>query len=264
MDRGRTISGRGLRGGAGLKLLVALSALFSFVALAWMLLLPKYLEVCVQRETGFSCSVKVLMCNPFMGHVRVSGLSLDNPPSFESPGFVRVRSLEGDLSLMSYFTDQWVVEDLDVDVERLVIVTDAAGRSNASAFAAALNAGNAAGSPRRSWLVRRLRLRLGTLEIIDGPPGHGPARTYALGIDHRFTSVSNPSQLLIPSLLRSLGPAEAATGFSRWIPGGFGSTLSRELKTLSSGSMSVIRQLGTKAQRDAHDLFHALEQSLKP
>ena len=258
-----TGASRGRQGGAGLKLLVLLAALFSFVALAWMVALPRYIEGRVTAETGFPCSVATLMCNPFAGRIQVAGLTVENPVSFPAPGFVRLRRLEGELSLISYFTDQWVMDDLDVDVERLDLVTDWSGRSNAAAFSAALASRPQTGAPKRSWLVRRLRLRIDTLGVRDGRSG-GVAKEYRLGIDHTFTSISSPAQLLVPSLLRSLGPAETATGFSRWVPGGFGAALGTGLQGLSLGGLKVLKQAGSGARRGMGDLFHALEQSVKP
>ena len=168
------------------KVCLSLGLLFALVSLAWMVFLPAIVQRELRESTGFDFRVSVLKVDPFTGQVFVRGLSARNPPGYPSPDFVELRELRADVSVFSWmFSRHVVVNELDVDTERIAIIRRHDGKSNAGEFMAAFSgAGSAAPSApgSRDYFVRKLHIRLGELSVEDFTGSKSDKKVYKLDI----------------------------------------------------------------------------------
>src|ERR1019366_8663752 len=216
MGRGRRLHGaraldpardRRLQVSGSVKACLFLGGMFALAALAWMAFLPAVVEHELHAVTGFNVRITSLAANPFTGRVVVGGLSAGNPPGYPEPDFVELRGLRADIDEFSWvFTGRLVVNELDLDAAKGELVLQANGKSNASEFAGAFSrsgAGAAAGAPPApskpfKYLVRKLRIRLDRVVVAAFSGSRKDERTYDLRIDHNFSNVTDPRQLLVP------------------------------------------------------------------
>lgn len=255
-----------------MKTVLLLCVVFAFAALAWMAFLPSVVERELRAVTGFDVRVDVLSANPFTGRVAARGVAARNPGDYPTPEFVDLRSLSADVNVFSYLLgDRLVIESLDVDLGSVEIVRRRDGHSNAGDFVGAFSrregpeAGGAPAKPGRpfQYLVKALHLRLDRLVIADYSGSRPEVKTYDLGIDHRFTNVSDPKQLLVPDVVRSLYSFGLRRDTEQLLPGGFGRAL--------ADAVGAAAHVGTKL-KDAtqktgeyfRGLLDKLEQSAKP
>jgi len=255
------------------KACLLLGGLFALGALAWMAFLPALVEGELRSVTGFDVRVAVLAANPFTGRVLARGLAAKNPPGYPTPDFVTLRELKADVNVFSWiFTDRIVINELDVDAEKVVIVRQRGGKSNAGDFAAAFSRGGgapsggpAAAAPRgpARYLIRKLHIRLGQLVIADYSGPRPDGSSYDLNIDHTYVNVSSARQLLVPEVVRSLTSFGLHHDAAQLLPGDFG----RALADAVGGAADVgakLKDAGQKAGKYLKGLFDKLEQSGKP
>ncbi len=255
------------------KACIFLGGIFALAALAWMAFLPALAQHELRAVTGFDVRVEVLTANPFTGSVVVEGLSAKNPPGYPVADFVELRGLRADINEFSWlFSDRIVVNELDLDVEKVELVLQGNGKSNAGEFmgafsrrgagAAASGAGAAAPRPAR-YLIRRLRLKLDRLVVADYTKPNADEKSYGLHLDTTFNNVSDARQLLVPEVVRSLYAFGLHRDVSQLLPGEFGKAL--------ADAVGGAAQVGTRlkdASKKASDYFKGvldkLEQSAKP
>jgi hypothetical protein len=248
-----------------------LGGLFALAALAWMAFLPAVVESELRAVTGFDVRVHVLAANPFTGRVVVRGLAARNPPTYPAPDFVQLRELQADVSIFSWvFTDRIVVDDLFVDVPKVEIVRRADGTSNLGEFAAAFSRpagapgapGAAQGKPAR-YLIRKLRIRLEQLVIADYSGGRHDEAAYRLNMDHTFSDVSDPRQLLVPDVVRSLYTFGLRQDTAKLLPGDFGRALAEAVGGVAQVG-GKLKDAEKKTGEYLKGLFDKLEQTAKP
>lgn len=253
------------------KALVALGGLFALAALAWMAFLPALVERELRAVTGFDVRVEVLTANPFTGSVVVEGLSARNPAGYPAPDFIELRGLRADIDEFSWLlTDRIVLNTLDLDAEKVELVLERDGTSNAGAFAAACSRGRpgpaapgpAPARPAR-YLIRKLHVRLDRLVVADYSRPNSDEKAYDLHLDETFINVSDPKQLLVPEFIRSLHAFGLHRDVSQLLPGDFGKAL--------ADAVGGAAQAGSRlkdATRQATDYLRGaldkLEQSAKP
>ncbi len=210
------------RGGCGLRLLILLVVIGAFGSLAWMTLLPSLFTRAVRERTGFDAEITSLAANPFTGRVSLRGLVMTNPPNFPSPDYLQVRAFEADADVWSLFGERLVIATLSIDVRQITLVRRAYGPTNLESFLV-----NLAGpqprppSAKSPVLIRELRLRLDTLVLADYSEAKPRVRTFALGLDQRFGSISSAGQLLGPEILRGLAEREVAVELAPFLPPDF-------------------------------------------
>jgi hypothetical protein len=255
-----------------LKACLLLGGVFALAALAWMAFLPAVVERELRSVTGFDVRVTTLAANPFTGRVVVEGLVANNPPGYPVPDFIELRGVRADIDEFSWiFSDRLVIRELDLDAAKVELVLQGNGRSNAADFAAGFSRpGGAAAAPAvpapakpMKYLVRRLHIRLDRLVVADFSGSRKEEKTYDLKIDHTFSDVSNPSQLLVPDVIRSLYPFGADRDMGRLLPGDFG----RDLGDALGGAHQVgskLKDAGKKAGDYLKGFWDKLEQSAKP
>lgn len=250
---------------------LCLCGLFALASLAWMAFLPALVERELSSVTGFDFKVQVLAANPFTGRVVVRGLAARNPPEYPAPDFVQLRELEADVDIYSCLvSERIVINDLYVYAPKIEVVRRADGTSNVGEFAAAFSGGaSAAGVPAAAarrptqFVIRKLRIRVEQLVVADYSGGKHDEKTYSLNIDHSYSNVSDPRQLLVPDVVRSLYTFGLRQDTAKLLPGDFGQAL--------SDAVGGVVQVGSKlkaAEKKTGEylkgLFDKLEQSAKP
>jgi hypothetical protein len=255
-----------------LKTVVFLCGLFALAAIAWMLLLPTLVERELRSITGFDIRVEVLAANPFTGHVSVRGLSARNPVGYPVPEFVELRELRADVNEFSWLLGgRLVVDDLYLDAGSIQIVRRHDGRSNAGDFAAAFSPGEAGGTPGAQplpakpfqYLIRTLHLRLSRLVIADYSGSDPEVKVYNLDINHTFSNVSDPRQLLVPEIVRSLYSFGLRRDTEQLLPGGFGHALADAVGAAAHVGVKL-KDATQKTGEYFKGLLDKLEQSAKP
>ncbi len=247
-----------------LKLLVFLVVIAAFAALAWMLLLPVVFTNRIRASTGFDATVTSLVVNPVSGTVRVKGFGLTNPPTFPVSEFLGVREFSADVRMKTLWSEQWVIESMIVDVERVTLVKREDGITNAQAFERNLKEARErerrppSSKPERTFLVRELRLRVNELVVADHSGRRPTERTFALGIEQDYKDVTSMEQLLTPAALRPLAPV--AVALSGFVPGNLGAAIDEAARA----SAGKLKEAGRKTTEAVRGFFDALEESRKP
>jgi len=254
------------------KALVLLGGVFALCALAWMAFLPAVAEYELRETTRFDISMEIVAVDPFTGNVVVRGLTANNPVGYPAPSFVVLRSLTADVSVFSLlFSDRVVIDDLDLDVAKVELVRLHDGTTNTGQFMASFKktspavAGAAPTPPKKAptYLIRKLHVRFDQLVVLDESGPKTDEKSYDLHIDQRFTDISSPGQLLVPSVVRNLHAFGLHHDVEGLLPGEFGNALA----TAVGGAADVGEKLKDAAQEAGQYLkgeFDKLEQKAKP
>lgn len=242
----------------------ALAILAALAAAWWAYFLPSIVERQLRAVTGFDVTVAVLRANPATGRVYVRGLSASNPRGYPSPTFIEIRQMSADVNAFSWFFGRrFVVNELDLDAERIDVIRQHDGRSNAAEFMAAFSRPAAEGSGEhrplfrpRPYLVKSLRIRLAELDIEDYSGSNPYKKVYRLNIDQSYTNVSSAGQLLVPQVVHTLYSFGLRRDIAQLLPGDFGKALAGAI-----GGASAVGSDLTGALKKAID---KLEQRPKP
>jgi hypothetical protein len=204
-------------GGTVFKLIVVMAVLASATVLAWMLFLPSVAQKAMKGQSEFGTRIDHLSANPFSGRFKGEGLRLDNPVRFGGGRFADVASFAGVVEVGSVTTSELVIETLTLDISKLVLVVDPAGKSNLDAFGASFAGGPVETLPHYAIaglplvgegpsqvVIRRLELTLGRLEVLD-LAGEQPIRV-GDDLNYRYTyeNVRRVEQLFTPDFLARL------------------------------------------------------------
>jgi hypothetical protein len=248
------------------KACLVIGVLFAALSLAWMVFLPRVVEHALRSTTGFDIRLAVLKVDPFTGRVVVEGLTAKNPPSYPSPDFFELRQLRADVSIFSwFFSDQFVVNELDVDTAKIALIRQHDGKSNAGDFMAGFSGGAARPETRkpRRYLVKRLHIRLEELYVADYTGMATDKKVYKLNIDQTYTNITDPRQLLVPKVVNTLYSFGLHHDFAKLLPGEFGQALADTV----GGAAHVGSMLKSAVQKTGDSLkgtLDKLEQSPKP
>jgi hypothetical protein len=249
------------------KALLFLAALFALAALAWMAFLPAFAERELRAVTGFDVKVPILSANPFSGRLYVQGLTAKNPSGYPSPDFVEIHSLQADMQVFSLlFGDQVVIDDMDLNIGTIDIIRLKNGKSNVAECGAAFSppaAPGAPAAPARKFLVKRLHIRMEKLVVEDYTGFNPERRSYALHLDHFYTNVSDPRQLLVPDVVRTLYSFGLHHDTARLLPGDFGVALATAVDGVAQVG-SKVKDATQKTGEFFKGLLDKLEQSPKP
>jgi hypothetical protein len=206
---------------------LAIGLVLALASLAWMVYLPGIVERELRAATGFDVRVAVLKVDPFTGHILVMGFTVKNPAAYPTPEFVDLRTVRANVSLYSwFFSDQFVINELDIDTKEIALVRQHNGKSNAGDFMAAFSGGAAApASKHRTYLVKKLHIRLEELYVADYTGLGTDRKTYKVNIDRSYTNVTDPRQLLVPDVVHTLYSFGFHHDFAKLLPGDFGQAL---------------------------------------
>lgn len=254
------------------KFCIFFGGIFALAALVWMVFLPAVVGRELSSITGFDIRVAVLTADPFTGRVLVRGLAANNPQGFPMPDFVQLRELRSRVEVFpSIFSDRIVVDDLDIDVGKIVLMRRKDGKTNAGEFMAAFarrgsGPSQAGGAPAPAkpvrYLVKNLRLRIDRLVIADYSGAKPDERTFDLKIDQSYSDVTDTRQLLVPGVVRTLQSFGLHHDVARLLPGDFGAALAAAVGGVAQVGEGV-KDTVKKAGQDLKGLFEKLEQSPK-
>jgi hypothetical protein len=248
----------------GAKIGILLGCVFAVLALVWMIFLPAAVDYELRSVTGFDFHVAVLSADPFTGHVVVRGLSARNPPAYPDPDFIEVRELRGDVGLFSWlFSNRIVIDDLNIDIEKIVLVRAHNGKTNAGDFMAAFSKakGSSTGpapAPRKPtpYLIKKLHLNFDRLVVVDFSGSKKDEKVYTLHIDETFINVADTRQLLVPQVLKNLQAFGLHHDIAKLLPGDFGKAL--------AGAVGGLKDTASKTGDYLKSFLDKLEQKQNP
>ena len=132
-----------------------------------------------KASSGLTCEVN--KTNLFVGRIHLENLVLLNPPPYRQPEAIRVRRIVLDVEPASFLGDgRREIEEMEIDLDRVTLVggADPLRDNNLAALGRALSAGaQAAAEPAPGeerpvdFRIRKLRLRVGGLTLIQAAPG---------------------------------------------------------------------------------------------
>jgi len=249
-----------------------LAGALALLALAWMAFLPTVVEHELRAATGFDIHVAVLSANPFTGRVVVRGLTANNPAGYPRPDFIQLRELRAEVRVFSWiFSDRIVIDSIDLDLGKIELVRRRDGTINAGEFVSMFTrrgsgpvsaAGSAASEKPVKYLVRSLHLRIGQLVVADYSGATPDEKAYGLNIDQTYANVTDPRDLLVPGVVRSLRDFGLRSDVARLLPGGFGSALGAAVAGATHLGTEV-KGAGKKAKDYLKGLLDKLELSPK-
>ena len=251
------------RGGALVRVLIFLVIIFAFLALAWMLFLPKVVTGQIRMRTGFDATIRRLAVNPVSGTIEMKGFVLTNPPTFPIEDFLEVREFQASARPTSLFSDQPTFDRMVVDAATVTLVKRKDGSTNAEAFQGNLEDYDgkrlvASKAKHRQVLVRQLDLRIDRLVIVDHSLREPTRREFTLNLRQSYTDVTRLDQLLEPDALKNLAPIALAIG--GLLPGEIGKLLTE----VGNSGVNLLQQAGRRTGERVKGFFDALEESKKP
>lgn len=217
------------------RLLAAAFALLLLGYLARNFLVRKALEAGVERQTGFPLTIGAVDFAPFAGRVELRDLRLDNPPGFRERAFLRLPALRVDYDTLSVLRRRPHLRALSVEASEAFLVTDDKGEKNT----AKLDAAGGSATPRRPlpYRIDALRVRVGTVTIVDESRGKSARRKLALHVDRTYRNVT------------------ASTSLSALVLGSVGAQIGGAAGDLGKGFGEAVKGAGTGASRAAGGLL---------
>jgi hypothetical protein len=279
--------GSSRRGGAFFKLLLFLVIFAGVITAAWIFFMPMLLTSTLSKRTGFDVKVQSLTFNPFAANVSVSGLVINNPHTFPRKDYLDIRSFRVKAPLKTFFEKNPELDIVELDIEQITFVRNSDGTLNTALFydrlfptpkaptpeepAAKGQKGTAGKAPapkpetpeapqpkRPDFLIRRLDLRIDKVTTEDHLGKNPNVKDFRLGIDQVYMNVTDPKQLLRPSVMKALSPV--ATAITGLIPGSLGAVFNSAVDA-SAGSAKDSKKKSADPMKTISD---TLEESRKP
>jgi len=253
-----------VRGGILFKLLALLAGLAALGVLAWMLFLPALVTQQIRARTGFDATIGQLACNPIAGTIEIKDLVVTNPPTFPVKEFVHLKSFSAKAERFSLASDLVVFDTMDVELGNVTLIKRMDGTSNSGAFERNLTEfaedqpRPPSSTPPRGYLVKKLRLRISQLTVVDYVRREQRKRVYKLDIDQAYVDVTGLAQIVEPKTLAALEPVALVA--RDLLPSGLRAAIEEALKPAATLLQEHQRELMNKSA----GFFDALEESKKP
>lgn len=133
-----------------------------------------------KASSGLTCEVNET--NLFVGRIHLENLVLRNPPAYRQPEAIRIRRIVLDVEPASFVGEgRREIEEMEIDLDRVTLVggADLLRDNNLAALGRALSAGAQAAAAEPApgeerpvdFRIRKLRIRVGGLTLIQGAPG---------------------------------------------------------------------------------------------
>ena len=262
---------RPTRAGAFVGLIVFMLVVAAIATLAWIIILPRAITGSASELTGFPTRLGSLYVNPFTGVFHGKTLVMQNPKDWGGDALAEVSVVSGQVNLMSLRKKTAVFETLRIEIDRLVVIIDAQGRTNIEAIGSRFSAATSAdpfvgshyvaagllggGEDPSDFLIEQLDLHIGLIEIHDH--GTNPVSQIRDDLDYQYTytDVSRYEQLITPKLLAQLAksPATLRVLLSSGLLGG-----------TAGNSSGGLQQLFERAEGAVNSFLQGLEQTGKP
>ncbi len=187
-----------------IRLIVVLIVLAAGLYLGRNFIARYAVQVGAEKMTGFPLKIGSLDLALIQNRIAVRDLSLLNPSEFKEPVFVEMPELTVDYDAGSMLGGTPHLNNLVVDLKRIVIVRTETGGSIAMKLKGALGGGGG----KSHYKVDTLRLKLGTVELYDYKMGDPMKRSIPLNIDetyHNFTDATDINRLVLLTVLKKAG-----------------------------------------------------------
>lgn len=214
------------KGGILAGLVACLVVLGAAAVLAWIFLLPVFLEETIETRLGVPIRIQRLVANPFSGELSVQGLVVENPVGFPGREFLSIRTLEATGDISEIWHGRWTLDHLSVHVARLTLMKDGAGRSN-------IDRVWAQGAPPLS--VKSLRLKVDQVAVFDSA---GRKTEYEIGFEKRSEWGHLMADTMLPLAKAIAAQGNAARECVQGVLGQTQSTTSVKGETLSQPSVN--------------------------
>lgn len=245
-------------GGVGLRLIAGLAVLFAFLALVWMLLLPRAVARLVRNRTGFEVRMRSFYLNPFTARLQVDGLTISNPPDYPQKDFLNIPELRIEARPGSVFSRTWRIDDALVHLSAVTLVRDARGGVNVRRFEEGSSgstvpkpAKGGSAKPNHAFWIGRLALQVDRVVIADYSGGRPLVRTFNVHFKHTYTNIAGMQGLAAPVAAIMARTGEAGRGF-----------LPRAGSLLHTASEDL-QAAGQKTGAAVKGLFESLEKKLR-
>lgn len=252
------------RGGILLKLAAFLVVVVAVTALVWMLFLPALISYQVRTRTGFDATIAQLACNPFAGTIELKDFVLTNPPTFPVKDFVQLKHFSAKAERGSFMGNPMVFETMDLELGNVTLIKRSDGVTNSAAFERNLEEFDRpqprppSSKPPRDYLVRKLRIRISQLTVVDFVRGEQRKRVYKLDLDQAYVDVNNLHQLVDSKAFAALEPVALVA--RDLLPSGLRAAVEEVLKPAEA----LLRERASDVGARANGFFDALEESKKP
>ena len=233
---------------------------------------PTFIANQVENFTDFQLTIR----DPYMrmqsGEVDFQGVVLKNPEDYPQPDFIDVNQLAVKVELSSVFTDTIVVDHADLDINNVALVVKKDKTSNAINFVDNLPvSGGDTGSkpkkkkksepkeaagPGKSFLIKRLTVKLGTVEIADYSSMTAVKEKAKINYERTFENVDDLQDVVGP-LVTDL-QARGMTLFAKYFAA---QVLSQPLDTVLKATEDLsgsAKGIGDTVAEGAGDLLKAI------
>ena len=175
------------QGSALRKLLTVLSGIALFLVMVGLLAVwamgrfsPKLLDSTLATQSGAHLAAEGNDTNLFLGRFAYQGLTITNPSRWSEREFLKVRRISVDLDPLTFLAGgRQTVNEVELDIDHLTIVgkADFLADNNAKDIfnglkgaAPVANPQPAPGpaTPKQSFLIKHLRVRVGRVTVISG------------------------------------------------------------------------------------------------
>lgn len=149
---------------------IVVVALAVVLVLARNVIARRSVEIGVAQVTGFPLEIGSVNVGLFSGKLDVQNLKLMNPPEFHGGTFVDLPLFKVEYKTLSMLTGSPHINELVVNVEQVVLVTNEKGEVNANALQAKLSAtsGGQAKSSEPSKETKKAKYRVDLVRIHIG------------------------------------------------------------------------------------------------
>ncbi|MDR3143906.1 MAG: hypothetical protein LBT64_00175 [Puniceicoccales bacterium] len=114
--------------------LIATLALLVIMA-SGNLWVPRFAETALTKASAFTTKIGKSNGSLFEGRIDFGDVEIKNPShAFDDENFMRIRRLFADVDVASLFKNTLVIEEVDIDVDHISIVTGFEGADNCSLF----------------------------------------------------------------------------------------------------------------------------------
>jgi hypothetical protein len=179
------------------KILLAAFAVLAALFLARNLIARKSVEIAVERLTGFPIEIGSVNLALFSSRIDARNIKLLNPPGFREKLFLELPQLHLDYRLGSILAGAPHINEMLLDIHKLVIVKNDKGESNAMKLKGVLSRGNTSGHYR----IDTLRVRIGTVTTVDRT---GKTRNLPLNLTATYHNITDSTDITRLVLLTAL------------------------------------------------------------
>jgi hypothetical protein len=230
--------------------LIAILVLVAAVVVFKDAIAKRILVQSVRAVTGISMKAKRVSLDPFKGALEVRGLRFFNPKGFPERVFADIPELFLNIDLGALFQRKVHIQEMRLNLERLILVRDASGRLNLSSLRPVQEKRESEKKPNKesepgNFQLAYLRLTIGQVYYKDYRVSDPPSvREFDVGLkDQVYENITDPgdlvrrvvSQALARTTLHELGDLE---GIQRRIE----KALSQGEQTLSEKTKKVLEE----------------------